>query len=130
MTDHHQQNPPQIVCDFIGSLPATIKKNVLSFVWIYVARLMPKREQNFESDISDLLLKSSWPFNVGVLICTIAALDYILNDAVTNAEMREEVARRAGKGMPSIQKVALGIRWPPVTSKLRIRSGYLFVKTP
>ena len=91
---------------------------------------MPKREQNFESDISDLLLKSSWPFNVGVLICTVAALDYILNDAVTNAEMREEVARRAGKGMPSFQKVALGIRWPPVTSKLRIRSGYLFVKTP
>ena len=70
---------------------------------------MPKREQNFESDISDLLLKSSWPFNVGVLICTIAALDYILNDAVTNAEMREEVARRAGKGMPSFQNVALGI---------------------
>jgi len=107
MTD--QQNPAQIVCNFIASLPPTIKKNVLSFVWIYAARSMPKRKQDFESDISDLLLRSSWPFNLGALICVIAALDYILSDAVADAETREEVAKRTAEEMPSFEKVALGI---------------------
>jgi hypothetical protein len=51
-------DPPQIVSNFIASLPATIKDIVLVLVWVYVVRLDIKRVADLEPEIGDRLL--SW----------------------------------------------------------------------
>lgn len=99
--------PPQIVCDFLSSLPTTIRGVVSSLVWIYAVRLLIKRDHDTEGEIRDLLLNSGPTFGFGMLLCTVASLDHILNTAVSNATMREETLQELARENPAFQQYAL-----------------------
>jgi hypothetical protein len=100
-------DPPQVVSDFIASLPVTIKDTVLMLVWVYVVRLYIRRGANLESEINDLLQRSGRTFGFGMLLCTVAAIDHILSTSVSNAEAREETLRDIAQTDPSFQQAAL-----------------------
>jgi hypothetical protein len=100
-------DPPHIVCDFISSLPVTIKPLIVPLIWIYAVRLLMKRDQDIEAEIRDLLLRSGRTFGFGMLLCTVAAIDHILNTAVTNATEREDVLKELAPSNPYFQQAAL-----------------------
>jgi hypothetical protein len=99
--------PPQIVADFIASLPLTIRKTVSSLLWRYVVRKDVTPETDCESEIQGLLLNSGRTFRFGALLCVVAALDHNLRTAVTMRSAREAVLTDLAREDGAFQELAL-----------------------
>jgi hypothetical protein len=100
-------SPPQIVFNFLTSLPVTIKGYVQPLVWFYVQRQTPQSAEILEADIGQLLLEGGRAQRFGALICIVAVIDYILSSAMSEATTRDDFLRELANEDPSFEPFAL-----------------------
>lgn len=85
------KSPPEIVAEFLASLPATVRNVVAAMVYGYVVRPeCVNSDTDFVAELTDLLTRGKPLARRGILICVIASLDHSLIGAYYLREFREK----------------------------------------